>query len=283
MMQTLAQMPSAETLYLKAATTIFRKPKGKPVLPALALELKDVAIDPEHLAEYRSVCGFAEGEFLPISFPHVVAGALHLQLMTSPEFPLPLLGLVHIRNRCTQTRGLKADERFDVLVRLGDAREVRQGLEFDFLTEFSSQGSPVWSETSTILYRMPGPKGPAARPAAPLAQLADYQTFEVPGDIGRRYAKVGRDYNPIHLAPWTAKLFGFPRHIAHGMWSVARCAATLEAQLGGRVPAELDVQFKQPLLLPARVTLKSRGGAAGLDYALLSRNSDKVHLTGSLR
>ena len=36
------------------------------------------------------------------------------------------------------------------------------------------------------------------------------------------------DHNPIHLHPLTAKALGYPRQLAHGMWSLARCVAALE-------------------------------------------------------
>ncbi|HEY0975673.1 MAG TPA: MaoC/PaaZ C-terminal domain-containing protein [Solimonas sp.] len=278
----LNQLPSAQTLYLKAATTLFKRPKGRPVFPALEVRVGQVAVDPQHLAEYRAVCGFAESEHLPITFPHVMAGALHLQMMTSKTFPVPLLGLVHIRNRIEQARPLAADARYDIRVTLGEARDVRQGIEFDFLTDFELDGNVVWHEVSTILYRLPAPKGAGgARPAPTPSPLAAYHAFEAPADIGRRYAGVGRDYNPIHLSPLPAKLFGFKRHIAHGMWSLARCAALLEPTLGV-APRVLDVQFKQPLFLPGRVALKHRRDGSGIEYALLSRNSDKVHLSGTL-
>ncbi len=283
MTQILAQMPSAEALYLRAATTVFRRPKGRPTLPTPAVRVENVGVDARHLSAYREVCGFADSEILPITFPHVMAGALHLQLMTRSEFPLPMLGLVHIRNSIQQSRGLRADELFSVNARIGEARDVRQGLEFDLLTEFEADGQVVWQEASTILFRVPGPKTAGGKPPpAPPSPLAEYASFDAPADIGRRYASVGKDYNPIHLAPLPAKLFGFKRHIAHGMWSLARCAALLEGSAGG-VPSQLDVQFKQPLFLPGRVALKYLKNADGTEYALLSRTSNKVHLSGTLR
>ena len=39
---------------------------------------------------------------------------------------------------------------------------------------------------------------------------------------------VSGDRNPIHMHELTAKAFGFPRAIAHGMWTKARCLAALE-------------------------------------------------------
>lgn len=278
----LSQMPSAEALYLKAATTVFKRPKGRPQIPELALRVENVGVDARHLSDYRDVCGFVDGESLPITFPHVMAGALHLQLMTDRRFPLPLLGLVHIRNRIEQPQPLAADARYDIQVSLGATRDVRQGMEFDLLTRFTRDGQTVWSETSTMLFRMRKPKGPPTKSTVATPQLAEYQPVDAPNDIGRRYARVGKDYNPIHLAPLPARLFGFKRHIAHGMWSLARCAALLEPELGRAVQI-LDVQFRQPLFLPGKVTLRHHRGSGEIDYALLARRSDKVHLTGTLR
>lgn len=282
MTEILSQIPSAQRLFLKAATTVTRRPKGEPALPPLEVEVRDVAVDAGHLAAYAQVCGFAAIEQLPITFPHVMAGALHLHLLTQAPFPFPLLGLVHVRNEIRQQRPLLPDERLSLRVRIGESRRVRQGIEFDMLTDASVEGSSVWTETSTILHRMPGPKGPAGRSPAPAAPLADYRSFTAPGDIGRRYAKVGHDYNPIHLAPLAARLFGFKRHIAHGMWSLAHCAALLEAELPA-APSALSAQFRQPLFLPGRVTLKFNKSGDAIDFALLSSTSDKTHLTGSLR
>lgn len=281
--QTLSQVPNARRLFLKAATTITRRPKGQPQLPSLEVEVKDVAVDAKHLAAYAGVCGFERIDRLPITFPHVMAGALHLHLLTQKAFPFPLLGLVHIRNEIRQRRALQPDERFDLRVRIGDSRAVRQGIEFDMLTDLTIAGEPVWTEVSTILHRVPGPKGAAgARPAPTPSALADYRSFTAAADIGRRYAPVGHDFNPIHLTPLAARLFGFKRHIAHGMWSLAHCAALLEGELA-QAPAALSVQFKQPLFLPGRVTLKFNRGIDGIDFALLSSRSDKTHLAGTLR
>ncbi|WP_028006997.1 MaoC family dehydratase [Solimonas flava] len=285
---TLARLPSAEGLYLKAATTVLRRPKGKPRIPQYGVQVKGVRVSAQQLSDYRQVCGFADSHTLPITFPHVMAAALHLHLMTQPQFPLPLLGLVHVRNRIEQLRGLGTGESYDFDVRLAEAREVRQGLEFDIVSSVTVDGAEVWNEVMTTLYRIPGPKKPAAKPAPVPASLSDYIAVDAPADIGRRYAKVGKDFNPIHLAPLPARLFGFKRHIAHGMWSAAHCAALLADHLEGE-PRMLDVQFRQPLFLPGRAALKfahgigEHGSGNGIEFALLARNSDKVHLTGLLR
>ena len=84
------------------------------------------------------------------------------------------------------------------------------------------------------------------------AELTPSAEWRLGGDLGRRYAAVSGDRNPIHLHALTAKPFGFPRAIAHGMWTKARCLAALE----GRLPDafSVDVRFRKPILLPGRVS-----------------------------
>ena len=73
----------------------------------------------------------------------------------------------------------------------------------------------------------------------------------VPGDLGRRYGSVSGDLNPIHMHSLSARLFGFPTAIAHGMWTKARCLAALDPSLPPGFIVE--VSFRKPILLPATV------------------------------
>ena len=84
------------------------------------------------------------------------------------------------------------------------------------------------------------------------------------------------DRNPIHLYPLSAKLFGFKRAIAHGMWKKARCLAALEGRLPEAV--SVDVRFKKPLLIPGRVEFSAVEVSAGWEFAVWSKGP---HLLGS--
>jgi hypothetical protein len=282
---TLQRMPATGANYLKAAMSLTRKVEGEVAIPSLSATLPELRVDPAQLSAYREICGFGSGEDLPITFPQVIAAAIQMHLLNQPQFPIPLVGLVHLRNRIEQQRALKADETFSVNVRTeGGGRTTDKGLEFDFITEFAVADSVVWQATATVLHRAKKkdkPSGKRAPSGSADAGLSHYESFDAPADIGRRYGRISGDMNPIHLSPLSARLFGYPRAIAHGMWSLARCAALLEPRLGG-VPRTLDVAFKQPLFLPGRVALKHRQGDRGFEFSLLARNSDKVHLTGSL-
>ncbi|MGQ0697554.1 MAG: MaoC family dehydratase [Panacagrimonas sp.] len=280
MTDTLLQLPSAPGLYIRALGTMRRKPGKNIRIPQLEVRVHAVQASPSKLEAYREICGFEYSPYLPITYPQVQAAALHLWLMLRPEFPIPLLGIVHLRNRFEMLRPMPAGEAYEVRAALVDGRRTHQGYEFDLLTEYSTtEGEVVYRALMTPLYRM---KSDEARPKPSPAPtgLAEYRSFEVPADIGRRYAPIAGDFNPIHLSALTAKAFGFPRAIAHGMWALARATALLESAHGSAIRT-LNMQFRQPLLLPGKVALKLEAQGAGLDFALLSRTSDKVHFTGA--
>ena len=280
---TLDRMPSTGAAFLTAATTSFRRPKAAPQLPSLSVKLGGVDIDQQRLSAYRQICGFEAGNGLPICYPQVMAAAMHIHLMTRKGFPMPLLGLVHVANVIEQDQELAADGKYDINVRTGESRDARLGLEFDLITEFAPQGGDVcWQAVTSILYRYKsgGPRRSSA-PSKPPVEFGHYAQVNAPADLGRRYGSIAGDVNPIHLTAWSAKLFGFKRAIAHGMWSLAHSAALLQPELKGP-PSKLTVAFKRPFFLPGKAALKFAPEAEGLKFALLGAQRAETHLTGSL-
>jgi acyl dehydratase len=108
-------------------------------------------------------------------------------------------------------------------------------------------------------------------------------SFRADRGLGRRYALVSGDVNPIHLFDLTARAFGFRAAIAHGMWSLARCAAALEAAGLASGRFALDVEFRLPVFLPATLLFESWADGEGAAFALRDSQGEKLHLSGSLR
>jgi len=280
--------PSTLPLMLKAALPALpgaglvpgvRKHGG--ALPELALTRHDVPIDPGHVGAYSEVCGFPVKDTVPVTYPHVLAFGLHMAIMTDAAFPFPAIGTVHLANSITQHRPVRRTERLQVTARPDNLRAHPKGQVFDLLTTVHSAGEPVWEETSTFL-RRGGGEPAATEPDRGLETVpASGTRWRLGGDLGRRYAAVSGDHNPIHLYGLTAKAFGFPRQIAHGMWSKARCLAALEGRLPDAV--SVDVAFKKPVLLPGTVAFGSRRSGDGYAFSLTSPRSGAPHLLGRTR
>ncbi|WP_406348186.1 MaoC/PaaZ C-terminal domain-containing protein [Streptomyces sp. NBC_00144] len=250
-------------------------------LPATRLVRGGVRIDPGRLDSYARVCGFERGGPLPLTYPHVLGFPQAMRLMSARAFPLPVLGLVHTGIEITRRRALHPGDELELAVYADGLRAHRRGTEVVMVTEARVAGEPVWESRSTYLARHPAPEGVAARtPDAP-PQAARHAlttaTWELPAGLGRRYGAVSGDRNPIHLHPLTAKLFGFPRAIAHGMWTAARCLAAV----GTPEDVHVRVEFRAPVLLPGTVTY-----TAGADaFQVLSQGPDgaeRIHLTGAV-
>jgi hypothetical protein len=281
----LDRMPESGGLALKALGTVRRKPKPDVELPRMSVSLASTRFEAERLRAYRAICGFPEGGAVPIPYPQVHAIGLQMHLLGQKEFPLPLIGLVHLKNKIVQERELGADESFAVTVGVVGHKKTERGLEFDLETTFAeASGRVVWTAVATVLHRGKGGGG-KKKPQPPReeeSRLAEYAAIDAPEDIGRRYGRIAGDMNPIHLYPLTAKLLGFERHIAHGMWSLARACALIQPHLG-RAVRELTVQFRQPLFLPGRAALRYGAEGEGYTFALIGRDSGKTHLNGGLR
>jgi acyl dehydratase len=244
-------------------------------VPRLERTREGVRVDPERLAAYARVCGFRVRDELPATYPHVLAFPLHLELMTDGRFPFPALGLVHVANRIALHRPLHAGEPLDLRVHTTPLAPHPRGRTFALVSEARTGGELAWEEQTTILRRGAGAERGEREPrAAPPPATAEWS---LPGDLGRRYAAVSGDSNPIHLHPLTARLFGFPRAIAHGMWTAARCLAALEPTLPDAYA--VAVAFRRPILLPARVAFGAQGARFGVRDA---RREDVVHLEGTV-
>lgn len=266
--------PNLKLLYAKAIGATLRKGS---TWPDETLVRTDVDVDGDDLAAYNRVCGFGMADTLPLTYPHIVVFPMAVQLMARPSFPLPLAGLVHIRNSITQHRAIGVDEPLTVRVELSELRPHPKGRQFDIVASAAVDGETVWEETSTNLQRGSGDEDSDAGPSLEDDDLRDSASWRLPKDLGRRYAGVSGDINPIHLHPLSARLFGFPKPIAHGMWTKARAVAALDE----RLPAActVDVEFRKPLLLPATVGFATRQLPDGWAFAVRSR-SGSAHLYG---
>lgn len=209
---------------------MLRRPSARPSLPDAGVK-DEAVVEAEAMVAYAGVCGFTASQGVPVTYPHILSFPLQMELMLGRDFPFPLPGLVHLQNRIVQHAGIAIGDRLGFEVRASRLMEHARGQAFVIATTARRDGEMIWEGESLYLHRQRLPGG--GEPAPVLADMkADRlaEAWDAPADIGRRYARVSGDPNPIHTNALMARLLGFPRPIAHGMWSLARAAAALSPQ-----------------------------------------------------
>ncbi|MGW6058194.1 MaoC family dehydratase [Streptomyces sp. NPDC055189] len=268
----------APLLLRGAILSPLKRPRPDAPLPRDHQTLGGIRPSAAHLAAYSRICGYPTPQHtLPLTYPHVLGFPLAMRLMTTRAFPLPLLGLVHTSIEITQHRALTTADSLELSVHAARLTPHRRGTEATLVTEARVDGTPVWTSSSTYLARhrtsdAGTPDAPRKSDDAPLPARTEWRLAP---DLGRRYGAVSGDRNPIHLYPLTARLLGFPRAIAHGMWTAARCLAE-HTEYETPQAARVRIDFKAPVLLPSTVAYAADGPRFEL------RSGDKTHLSGTL-
>jgi hypothetical protein len=290
----LGEMPSLSKLYLNAAATAARRrvlgTHPGAGLPETRHEVRGVKAAVANLTAYQHLVGETASDVLPAGFVHALAFPLSMSVMNRDDFPLPLLGMIHLENRVVQSAPIRFTEALDIRAWAENLRGHRSGSQLDLVTEVRGAGeSDVrWRGVSSYLAKgmfLPGIDKPTA-PAVPAGFSAPDPTalWQLGVDTGRAYAAVSGDFNPIHLSVLSAKALGMRRSIAHGMYLASRALADVGAAKGDSF--SWDVTFEAPVFLPARVALdiSTVQGADGAwqrsDYLAWNSWSGRKHFGG---
>ncbi|MFF3063889.1 MaoC/PaaZ C-terminal domain-containing protein [Oerskovia sp. NPDC057915] len=308
---TLPSLPGLGGLYAKGVASsgriaVTRSPVGRVlpgprdvVLPDVVYRVADVptAGVTEHLTAYQRLIGERVDDTLPAGYLHVLAFPLATALMVRGDFPLPLLGLVHVSNAVSVHRPVRVGHVLEVRATAENLRAHRRGVQVDLVTEVSTDGELAYRGASTYLakgFRLPSSEGSTAPrtddgPREDFVPPLPTARWELGGGIGRAYGAISGDRNPIHTSVLGAKAFGFPRTIAHGMYTAARALAEVGAARGDAY--DWTVEFEKPVLIPGTVqvaiTREPDAGAhpgrdAGFTYVGWNGKSGRRHFSGTV-
>jgi len=267
-------------------------------VPNIQISVGGVRIDSNNLRQYNQICGptnkaaeTSQGE-VPICFPQVLAFSLTPEIVSMSSFPLSPFGLIHIRNVITQYKAILPTDSLDLFTSLHATRNTEKGIEIDVKIKAivrNPEKVKAWKSIETLLSRFKNrPKNTPRSTVQPLGEEGTLKNLiiSVPGNIGRKYAAITGDYNPHHLYSLTAKLFGFRRAIAHGMWFLQKCISEIESMPGINfppLPRQLDASFKLPVFLPSKVLLQVvPQDNSSIKFGLFSENGKLPHATGSI-
>lgn len=277
---TLHELPDVAGLIAKGVLTSFGRPGAKAGLPQRSLLVQEHVQDPVRLAAYNRVCGFPLRTDVPATWLHVLTFPLHAALMAGRDFPFALAGVVHVTNTMTLHRPVSLTEHLRIKVWSDNLSPHKRGVTFDLVGEIHVGEELVWSGRSNYIAmgaKMDAP-APSASPRLAAPEASPSQLWRLPSDLGRQYAAVSKDSNPIHLYPLTARPFGFTRPIIHGMWTHAKALSSL----GPRLPESytVDVAFTKPLMLPTKATFAADDVDGTWRFAVARPGSEAPALVG---
>ncbi len=279
----ITETPSLAATFFRALGTGGKRPGPVKALPKVELALPRVVLDAQHMARYAELCGFQATQGVPLIYPQLLTFPLVSAYVSSPECPWPAMGTVHLANSITQHQALRAGDEVRVELGAGDLFAHDKGQVFTLKLRVLRGDVLVWSATQSLLRvgvkQTSGP--PYVSQIASDLPMSLQAEFSAGANLGRRYGALSGDRNPIHLSAVTARLFGFKRAIAHGMWTNARALSCL-------LPSEpldqasLAVEFKTPLFLPGRATLWSARSSRGALFEVRDAKGQRPHLRGQL-
>lgn len=261
-----------------------RNRQGAPLeLPAVAHAVDGVTADPDRLVAYQRLMGDTVRDTLPSVFVHGMAFPVAMSVLAAEDFPLPLLGMVHLGNEVEHRRAIGAEEKLGVRAWAEGLRPHHAGTAFDVVCQASVSGVVVWRGVSTYLAKgvWAGVRPERAeRAEPPAAARTRTGVWRLGTETGRAYAAVLGDYNPIHLGLLPAKALGLKSHIAHGMFLAGRALAATAPNNGGY---RWSIDFETPVFLPASVQFGVREFEDATLFEGWSAASSRRHFSGSVR
>lgn len=257
--------------------------------PDIRMIIEEYRLDRDLVERYAQVCGFDNKteECLPISYLQTPFIGILGKFITSCHFPFNPLGLVQIYQSFEMKRPVGFNEPLTLSCTLDKVQQTPKGYETDFVLQATVSQQIVWQGVSRYLSRIAAKKEHRRKHTNEEAPLKKRETILIPAGTGRKYARVSGDYNPHHMYPVLARMFGFKTAIAHGMFSLARVLASLEKEVSIGSGTRVEARFKLPVLMPASTALawEPRQYNDKHDQICFELRDDKKglpHLTGTL-
>jgi len=259
------------TLLLRA---LFKRPRGTAAnAPVVRSSYTIDGIDRAQLRAYNAALGFAPSA-LPVTFYYLLAQRAQLATMLEAEFPFRIPGMIHVANDLEEQRAPHMHRPL-VIHTSGQVEppDALGAVHVILRTVAEQDGHPVFTCTSDYLAVRGQRAAKAKHEHGGDAHPPVLAGWQLDAASGRRYAAIAGDWNPIHLWRWSARLMGMRTPIIHGMHTVAKACALLEATTARRI-VSISARFKAPIPLPGAAALAADTQAGS--FAVTSQGRDAV-------
>ncbi|RZQ55505.1 acyl dehydratase [Pseudidiomarina tainanensis] len=255
-------LPNLPGMFFRSLFTVARNDQEEAEPQTLDAEFTAPAFSATQLKRYHEAFNGFVSE-VPLTLIYCLAQRVHLAQMLGEHFPWPAPGLVHVSNSIEQHETIVADEGFLLKASIQlpargpkvSARRLRPLFQVEFWQNDKHVATCV-SEYQVMPKQTDKPRrskeNKIAEPPSDDWQRID--TWKLAGKVARDYARLSGDFNPIHLHPLLSRWFGFDQPIIHGMYMSGRAQAEVE-RAAKRPVTKIDVAFKRPVPLPAKVSL----------------------------
>lgn len=246
--------------------------------------------DPTH---FRTLDGTP---FVPPTYYVTWAMAALADAIVKLDIPYNYSRVLHSASSVTYARPWLVDEVafFTSRVSQIDDNERRAKIRVEgVVTERDAHGPEIFTQAMELHVPKAAPKDKSKkRPEPPIIDgaMRPLAELKMPRDLGTQYALVSGDFNPVHWARPAAKAMGFRSTFVQGYCTKAMAAHMIVRHLlrgaGDRL-VSLKVEFRKPVLLPARISVfigeprVSSDGIAERSLAIGKALEGEAYVTGS--
>lgn len=260
-----------------------------PALPSCQYS-RVVDIDAGHYHQYCDLVKWSPADSLHPCYLQMLSLPLQLQCLTTVNSPFPVMGLIHKANQIIQHERADTKAPFVLYARYHAARAHSKGWVIDIEVTAQQRQQTVYRAVGSYLVKAKAPHVDIkARQRSPMPFILPETAQELNAliackDIGRKYARVSNDYNPIHLSRSSAMLFGFKQAIAHGMWTLAHTWSSLPEvnSPGNSGSANIKCEFIKPVPLPGTARCFYSNEASTTDFWLANNSLTSPHIIGKI-
>ncbi len=255
----------------------------------------ETSIEREHCQRYNRLTHWRPySAIVHPNYIQTLSLEMQLSMMVRPDFVFSPMGLVHIGNEIKISQLPEQSDRLVLKTVFGHIFKHRRGWLFElrtlayvsdelaveatsyYLSKDNKQANLKTKKISEDIADMSNDdqskhesgashfktpswiSHPHDRLSKDTGSWSDVRSVTLPfkSNSGRAYARISSDYNPIHLLPITARIFGFRRAIAHGMFSKALALSNMAEELDYFYKdAQIRCLFQQPNFLPTNCNL----------------------------